>query len=83
MSKPWALQDAKNRFSELVEKARHEGAQVITRRGTTVAVLVSAEEYAALTTPSTDLIAFLRRSPLKGVKLDLERDEDVGRGVDL
>ena len=83
MSKPWALQDAKNRFSEIVEKARREGAQVITRRGTTVAVLVSAEDYASLTTPRTDLVSFLRKSPLKGVKLDLDRDDDVGRGVDL
>ena len=29
------------------------------------------------------LVQFFRESPLVGVKLDLERDKDVGRDIDL
>lgn len=45
----WQLQDAKNKFSELVDRAVEGEAQVVTRRGKRTAVLVSAEEYARLT----------------------------------
>jgi len=41
----WQLQEAKNRFSEVVRRARNEGPQVITLRGEEVAVLVDAETY--------------------------------------
>ena len=41
----WQLQEAKARFSELVETARTAGPQVITRRGVETAVLVPAEEW--------------------------------------
>jgi prevent-host-death family protein len=44
----WQLQDAKNKFSELVDRAVEGEAQVVTRRGKRAAVLVSAEEYARL-----------------------------------
>ena len=44
----WQLQDAKNKFSELVDRAVEGEAQVVTRRGKRTAVLVSAEEYARL-----------------------------------
>jgi len=40
----WQLQEAKARFSEVVEASLKEGPQVITRRGQETAVLVSAEE---------------------------------------
>jgi prevent-host-death family protein len=39
----WALQDAKNKFSELVDKAVGDGPQVVTRHGKeTVVVLQEA-----------------------------------------
>lgn len=44
----WQLQDAKNKFSELVERAADGEPQVVTKRGKRAAVLVSAEEYARL-----------------------------------
>ena len=44
----WQLQEAKARFSELVETARTAGPQVITRRGVETAVLVPAEEWKRL-----------------------------------
>ena len=45
----WQLQDAKNRFSEVVSKAMREGPQTVTLRGDRAAVVVSAEDYDRLT----------------------------------
>lgn len=44
----WQVQDAKQRFSSLVEAARTGGPQVVTRHGREVAVVVSIEDYAAM-----------------------------------
>ncbi len=38
----WQLQEAKSRFSELVERTLRSGAQVITRRGKKVVVIITA-----------------------------------------
>lgn len=73
MMEHWQLQDAKNRFSEVVEKAVQGGPQIVTRRGVETAVVISMEEYKRLTRPRTDLVEFFRRSPLAGIALDLER----------
>ena len=40
--KLWAVQDAKARFSELLDSCVSEGPQVVTRRGVEEAVLVPA-----------------------------------------
>lgn len=37
----WQIQQAKNRFSELIERARHEGPQIVTRHGQPVAEVVA------------------------------------------
>jgi antitoxin Phd len=44
----WALQDAKNRFSEVVNAALDKGPQVVTRRGADAAVVLSFDEYQRL-----------------------------------
>jgi prevent-host-death family protein len=46
--KTWPVQDAKARFSELLETCQREGPQLVTRRGAKAAVLVSAEEWQRL-----------------------------------
>ena len=43
--KTWPEQDAKSRFSELLETCLREGPQLVTRGGEKVAVLVSAQEW--------------------------------------
>jgi antitoxin Phd len=43
----WPVQDAKARFSELLETCLREGPQTVTRRGHPEAVLVSAKEWEA------------------------------------
>lgn len=44
----WAVQDAKARFSQFLETCLTEGPQMVTRRGTEAAILVSAEEWRRL-----------------------------------
>lgn len=83
MSKVWALQDAKNRLSEVVEHAVSEGPQTITRRGKEIVVVLSIRDFRRLAASSDDLVTFFRQSPLAGVELDLERNRDYGRKVEL
>ena len=81
--KTWQLQEAKNRFSELVNKVLNEGPQVVTRRGEEVVVIVSNEEYQKLLKSQSSLLEFFRQSPLVGVELDLERDQSLPRDIQL
>ena len=55
----WQLQDAKNRFSELVKRVRDEGPQTVTVHGQRAAVLVSARAFDALVKPPLSLVDFL------------------------
>jgi prevent-host-death family protein len=48
VEKRWPVQDAKARFSELLEKSLEEGPQIVTRRGVEAAVLVPIEEWRRL-----------------------------------
>ena len=48
MSKTWQVQDAKARFSELLETSLSEGPQIVTKRGVEAAVLVSIDEWRRL-----------------------------------
>lgn len=79
----WQLQEAKNRLSEVVDKALDQGPQVITRRGVETAILLSVKEYRTLRRPDTDLVDFFQASPLVGEDLDLERSRDKGREIRL
>jgi prevent-host-death family protein len=47
-SSTWSLQDAKNRFSSVVEAARHGKPQVVTKHGKPAVVVVAVDEYARL-----------------------------------
>ncbi len=44
-TKKWALQDAKNKFSEVVNAAGAGNPQIVTRRGAPAAVVLSIEEF--------------------------------------
>jgi antitoxin Phd len=74
MAHVWQLQEAKNRFSEVVEEALVHGPQVITRRGVETAVLLSYADYQQMILSGQKLSDFFRQSPLVGVDLDLTRD---------
>lgn len=44
----WPVQDAKARFSELLETVDKKGPQLITKRGVKIAVLVPIDEWRLL-----------------------------------
>ncbi len=68
----WQVQEAKQKFSALVQRALDEGPQVVTRRGEEVVVVLSAREYRRLTRSVPDFAAFLLAAPDLS-QLDLER----------
>jgi antitoxin Phd len=82
----WQVQTAKARFSEVFRRARTQGPQRITRQGKEGVVMISDEQYDELAgrahQPKT-LIEFFRQSPLVGVELDVERQKDEGRDIEL
>ena len=82
----WQVQTAKARFSEVFRKARTEGPQRITRQGKDGVVMVAEEQFDSLVGKSRQpksLVQFFRQSPLVGVDLDLERDRDQIRDIEL
>lgn len=48
MSKTWQVQDAKARFSELLETALAEGPQIVTKRGVEAAALIPIDQWRRL-----------------------------------
>src|SRR5882762_4049498 len=86
MGPEWQVQTAKARFSEVFRMARTEGPQLITRQGKEGVVMIPVEQFDKLmirTRQAKSLVQFFRESPLVGLELDLERDRDTGRDIDL
>ena len=71
----WQLQEAKNKFSEVIELALKQGPQLITRRGQKTAVVISYREYAKTKKSQGTLSEFFRSSPLADI--GLERDKSL------
>jgi prevent-host-death family protein len=77
----WRLCDARDRFSELVEKALTEGPQHVTRRGRPAVVVISEAEYQTLVKPRRSLAEYLLSAPK--VDIEFERVKVPLRDVDL
>lgn len=82
MKAVWALQDAKNKFSQVVDKAMKEGPQTVTRHGHECVVVLSTKAYRQSADRET-LSAFFQNSPLCGEDLTVERSGDLPREVSL
>jgi prevent-host-death family protein len=59
----WQLQEAKAKFSELVQKTLDEGPQTVTRHGKDVVVVVAAEEFRKLSARRPSLLEVLMSGP--------------------
>jgi prevent-host-death family protein len=82
----WQFQDAKNRFSELVRRARDEGPQSVTVHGKPAAVVLSADAYAALARPRPSFSDYLLSGPAWPddlIELINNRARDTGSARDL
>ena len=79
MARIWQLQEAKNKFSEVVEEALTHGPQLITKRGVETVIVLSYTEYRSMLLNRKKLSTFFRESPLVGHELDLTRDTTPAR----
>ena len=79
---PWQLQEAKQKFSQLVKRALAEGPQAVTRHGETVVVVVSAEDFRRLAGGKKDFADFLLSAPDLS-QLEIVRATDQPREVEL
>lgn len=76
----WQVQEAKQRFSEVLRRAKSDGPQVVTRHGEEVAVIIDATEFHRLTGDTDDFKEFLRTgAPFD--ELDLSRSGELPREI--
>lgn len=79
----WTVAQAKAKLSEVIDRARENGPQTITRNGRDAVIVVSTEEWERKTKRSGSLAEFLAESPLRGSGLNLERLNDAARETNL
>lgn len=79
----WTVAEAKARFSELVDEARSNGPQTVTRRGRPAVVVVSSDEWERKTKRTGNLAEFFAASPLRDSGLEVERSKEPPRPLDL
>jgi prevent-host-death family protein len=85
MARTWQLQEAKSRFSEVVNEAIERGPQIVSRHGEEVVVILAYAEYKQMQKTQLPLDQFFLQSPLRGVEeLDFTRDSSLpGPDIEL
>ena len=83
MNTQWQLQEAKNRFSEVVDDALAHGPQIVTRHGREVVVILAIEEYRRMKQPKGGLLECLQVPAKYAVELETTRSKEVPRKTDL
>ncbi|MET3896789.1 antitoxin Phd [Devosia sp. UYZn731] len=81
----WQVQQAKSHFSEVIDKAQHEGPQTITRHGVETAVVLSMEEYQRIIgeRPRTIIDLLLGGPKFDDSEMpDFSRQKDLPRDID-
>lgn len=78
----WQLQEAKSRFSEVVDLTLKEGPQLVTRRGEEAVVILAANDYRRLSGQTTNLLDCLLNAP-RGEPLELDRSRESIRDLVL
>ncbi len=78
----WQLQQAKSRFSEIVDLTLREGPQLVTRRGEDAVVILSAHDYRLLSGQIPRLMDCLLHAP-RGEPLGLDRSREAVRDLVL
>jgi len=78
----WQVQEAKMRLSQVIEEAQHKGPQLITRHGVDCAVVLSIDDFRALSAHKPDLRAYLLAGP-KVDSFEIVPELDTGREIAL
>lgn len=77
--KTWDVEEAQDRFEEVMRLARETEPQRVGRDDREAVVVISAAEYNRLAAPSQNLFEFLQASPLAraiaedGIEFEIER----------
>ena len=84
MKNEWQVQEAKNKFSQVLEQAALE-PQVITKSGRKAGVLISYSEYRKRLRASGGSIRnlYAKAPKFEADELDFERGRDKGREIRL
>jgi prevent-host-death family protein len=78
----WQVQEAKQRFSEVLRAAEGE-PQIVTRHGEEVAVVIDIAEFRRLHGETVGFMEYLMSGPLLDFDLDLGRRNEPPRDIDL
>jgi len=84
-TKAWTVAQAKAKLSEVIDKARHQGPQLVTRNGKNAVVVVDAVQWDRIQKREKkgNFAEFLLASPLRGSSLGVTRLSGGVRKVDL
>jgi len=77
----WQLQEAKSKFSELINLVSDGEPQRVSKNGKTVAYVVSAEEYERVL--ATPIKRTILARPHKEVEISVDRRKDGMRDIDF
>ena len=79
----WQVQEAKQRFSEVLRAAERGEPQIVTKHGEEVAVVIDIAEYRRLRGEQTSFMEYLRSDPCMDDDFEIERQQDLPRDIDL
>jgi prevent-host-death family protein len=81
----WQVQEAKQRFSEVIRAAQAGEPQIVTKHGEDVAVVIDIAEYRRLRGDKPTLMEHLRAGPLIDFDLDelIDRSRELPREIDF
>ncbi len=81
--KEWQVQEAKAKFSQLLNEADANGYQTITKNGDPVAYLVSKDEFDQYIKPKKSLLEVIDEYPYPEIDIEIERSKDPIRDIEL
>ena len=79
----WTVAEAKAKFSEVIDKAKSQGPQTITRNGRKTAMVVATDEWERKTKRKGNLAEFFAASPLRNSGTKIRRVRGRVRKADL
>jgi prevent-host-death family protein len=81
--KPLQLQEAKQQFSAVAERAAGGQPQIVTKHGKPFVVVVSVADWQEARPKKRTLLEMLRSCPVDANELDLRRSKELPRKIAL
>jgi prevent-host-death family protein len=81
--RPLQLQEAKQRFSAVAEKAARGQPQVVTKHGKPFVVILSVADWRKSRASGRTVLEMLRACPVDLTELDLSRSRELPRDLGL